>query len=148
MTTCARLLLCLAAVTLPAGLLAQTASPGQQKFPPDKFVNLQVFPKDTKPDVLIQAMKNFTRDLGVRCQHCHVGKEGLPLEQFDFPSDAKPQKNIARNMVRMSGEINSRITKDMPDAPAQGYQVTCYTCHRGAVHPVHSPDAAPKPPGW
>jgi hypothetical protein len=143
-----RVLLCLVAVALPSGLLAQTAPPGQATFPPDTFVNLQVFPADTKPDVLIQAMKNFTRALGVRCQHCHVGKEGLPLEQFDFASDANPTKNVARSMVRMAGAINAHITKDMPDAPAKGYQVTCYTCHRGATHPVHSPDAAPKPPGW
>jgi hypothetical protein len=147
MTKCAATLWCLAALALPPGLYAQTAPSGQSKFPPDKFVNLQVFPPDTKADVLIQAMKNFTRALGVRCQHCHVGKEGLPLEQFDFASDANPAKNVARSMVRMAAEINAHITKDMPEAPAKGYQVTCYTCHRGAVHPAHSPDAAPKPPG-
>ncbi len=40
------------------------------------------------------------------------------------------------------------ILNDIADAPAQGYQVTCFTCHRGAEHPVHSPDTAPKPPGF
>ena len=119
----------------------------QQKFPPDKFVNLQVFPQDVSPGVLITAMKNFTRALGVRCQFCHVGKEGMPLDQFDFVSDTNPHKNTARMMLRMVGEVNARITKEMPDAPAKGQQVTCFTCHRGAEHPVHSPDAAPKPPG-
>lgn len=126
---------------------AQT-SQGSQKFPPDKFVNLQVIPKDAAPGVVIQAMKNFTRALGVRCQYCHLGEEGQPLEQFDFVSDARPTKNIARNMMRLSAEINGRLAKDMPDAPAKGYQVTCYTCHRGALHPVHAPEADPKPPGW
>jgi hypothetical protein len=114
---------------------------------PDKYVNLQVFPKDTKPDVLIQAMKNFTRALGVRCPFCHVGEEGQPLTTFDFAADIKPEKNIARNMMRMSAEINVRLQKEIPDAVKESYQVTCYTCHRGAQHPVHSPDAAPKPPG-
>jgi Photosynthetic reaction centre cytochrome C subunit len=138
--------MCLAAiVALPSIARAQQAP--AQKFPPDNFVNLQIFPKDTKPDVLIQAMKNFTRDLGVRCQHCHVGKEGMPLTEFDFVSDSNPRKNVARAMIRMVGEVNARLTKEMPDAPAKGYQVTCYTCHRGAEHPVHSPAAAPKPPG-
>ena len=117
------------------------------QFPPDTFVNLQVFPKDTKPDVLIQAMKNFTRALGVRCQFCHVGKEGQPLTEFDFIADTNPNKNTARMMMRMTGEVNAQLTKHWPDAPAKGYQVTCSTCHRGAQHPVHSPDAAPKPPG-
>jgi len=118
----------------------------EQKFPPDKFANLQIFPKDTTPGVVINAMKGFTRALGVRCQFCHVGEEGLPLEKFDFVADTKPEKQTARMMIRMVGEINGQITKAMPDAPAKGYQVTCFTCHRGAQHPQHSPDAV-KPPG-
>jgi photosynthetic reaction center cytochrome c subunit len=115
----------------------------QQKFPPDKFVNLRVIPKDAPPDVVITAMKNFTRALGVRCQFCHVGEEGMPLEKFDFVADAKPQKETARLMMRMAGEINATLTKAMPDAPQKGFQVTCYTCHRGAQHPQHSPDVKP-----
>ncbi|MET0212522.1 MAG: c-type cytochrome [Vicinamibacterales bacterium] len=111
----------------------------RQKFPPDKFANLQIFPKDTSPGVVINAMKGFTRALGVRCQFCHVGEEGLPLEKFDFVADAKPEKQTARMMIRMVGEINGQITKAMPDAPAEGYQVTCFTCHRGAQHPQHAP---------
>lgn len=119
----------------------------QQKFPPEKFVNLQIFPKDASAGVIINAMKNFTRALGVRCQFCHLGEEGLPLEKFDFAADTKPEKQTARMMMRMAGEINATITKAIPDAPAQGYQVTCWTCHRGQQHPQHSPDA-PKPPGF
>lgn len=133
---------------LVTGLIMQLSVSvhGQQKFPPDKFVNLQMFPKDTAPGVLVGAMKNFTRALGVRCQFCHVGEEGLPLEKFDFASDVKPQKQLTRQMMRITAEINAQITNAVPDAPAQGYQVTCYTCHRGQQHPQHSPDA-PKPPG-
>jgi photosynthetic reaction center cytochrome c subunit len=118
----------------------------RQKFPPEKFVNLQIFPEDTSSAVLINAMKNFTRALGVRCQFCHVGEEGLPLEKFDFVADTKPEKQTARMMIRMVGEVNAQITKAMPDAPAMDYQVTCFTCHCGAQHPQHAPDA-PKPPG-
>ncbi|HYU80173.1 MAG TPA: c-type cytochrome [Vicinamibacterales bacterium] len=134
-------------VVLALPLLVRAQDAPAQKFPPDKFVNLQVFPQDTKPDVLIQAMKNFTRDLGVRCPFCHVGKEGMPLAEFDFVSDTNPNKNVARTMMRMAAEINATLTRAMPEAPAKGMQVTCFTCHRGAEHPVHSPDAAPKPPG-
>lgn len=136
------------AMTLFAGLIvvANTSVNAQQKFPPDEFVNLQVFPKDASPAVIVNAMKNITRALGVRCPFCHVGEEGMPLEKFDFPSDAKPEKQTARMMMRMAGEINAQLTKAMPDAPAKGYQVTCFTCHRGQQHPQHSPDP-PKPPG-
>jgi photosynthetic reaction center cytochrome c subunit len=130
-----------------AGLLMQLSVSlrSEQKFPPDTFVNLQIFPNDTPPGVLITAMKNFTRALGVRCQFCHVGEEGLPLEKFDFVSDTKSQKQLTRQMMRMTAEINAQITKAIPDAAAQGQQVTCYTCHRGQQHPQHSPDS-PKPP--
>ncbi len=122
------------------------SSEAGQKFPPDKFVNLQVIPSDAKPDVVVNAMKNFAISLGVRCQYCHVGEEGLPLDQFDFVSDTKPAKQTARMMMRMAAEINGQLTKAMPDAPAKGYQVTCFTCHRGAAHPQHTPNP-PKPPG-
>jgi photosynthetic reaction center cytochrome c subunit len=114
--------------------------------PTRKFANLQVFPPDASQDVVMAAMKNFTLALGVRCPFCHVGEEGMPLEKFDFASDAKPEKLTARGMMRLTAEINGRITKAMPDAPAKGFQVTCWTCHRGSNHPQHSPDA-PKPPG-
>jgi hypothetical protein len=134
-----RAAVCLVVIGLMVGAGPARA---QGKFPPDKFVNLQIFPKDSPPDVVITAMKNFTRALGVRCQYCHVGEEGMPLEKFDFASDVKPQKLTGRMMIRLTGEINGQLTKAMPDAPAKGYQVTCFTCHRGAEHPVHSPDAA------
>jgi photosynthetic reaction center cytochrome c subunit len=135
-----RVLLVLVAVLLVAGERLD-AQGGQRKF-----ANLQVFPPDTSQDVLIAAMKNFTRALGVRCPFCHVGEDGMPLEKFDFASDSKPQKQTAREMMRLTAEINGRITKLMPDAPDKGYQVTCWTCHRGTNHPQHMPEAV-KPPG-
>ena len=62
----------------------------------------------------------------------------MPLDKFDFASDTKPQKNVARMMIRMSGEISAQITKAIPDASTRG-QVTCFTCHRGQPKPVHAP---------
>jgi photosynthetic reaction center cytochrome c subunit len=113
---------------------------------PRTFTNLQIFPKDVGADVLIAAMKNFTRALGVRCQFCHVGEEGMPLDKFDFAADIKPTKATARAMIRMTAEINSHVDRAIADAAAKGYQVTCFTCHRGAQHPQHAPDVQ-KPPG-
>ena len=114
-----------------------------------KFTNLKVFPPGTSPEVLTAAMKNFTRALGVRCPYCHVGEEGMPLEKFDFASDAKPQKEVARGMMRLAAEINGRLAKAMPAASAESgtaTRVTCWTCHRGATHPEQTPETA-KPPG-
>ena len=133
-------------VLLAAACMGGSAPAEAQGFPPSKFQNLQIFPKDERPDVVIAAMKNFTRALGVRCQFCHVGEEGMPLEKFDFVADSKPAKQTARAMMRMAAEINGHVAKAIPDAAAKGYQVTCWTCHRGSQHPQHAPEAA-KPPG-
>ena len=59
----------------------------QNTFPPASFKNLQVLPKTRPRGVVVGTMKGFAINLGVRCQFCHVGKEGLPLEEFDFVSD-------------------------------------------------------------
>jgi hypothetical protein len=98
------------ATLLVAGERTVTAQGTQQKFS-----NLLVFPADTPSDVLMAAMKNFTRALGVRCPFCHVGEEGMPLEKFDFAADTKPPKGTARAMMRLTAEINGRINKAMPD---------------------------------
>lgn len=37
-------------------------------------------------------MRGFTRALGLRCSHCHVGEEGAPLATYDFAADEKPLK--------------------------------------------------------
>lgn len=126
-------------LVVACGLALATPVSAQGTFPPDTFTNLQVLPKDASPNVVITAMKNFTRGLGVRCQFCHVGEEGMPLEKFDFVSDTKPEKQTARMMMRMASAINAELATAMPDASAKGYQVTCYTCHKGAQHPQHAP---------
>ena len=133
-------------LTLLAALIAVGGMRADAQGTQKTFANLQVFPPDTTPDVLTAAMKNITRALGVRCQFCHIGEEGMPLEKFDFVSDKNPNKQVARGMMRLTAEINGQVSKAMPDAAAKGYQVTCWTCHRGSQHPQHRPDAA-KPPG-
>ena len=49
-------------------------------------------------------------------------------------SDDNPKKNIARAMIRMAADINSKF----PDGKAH---VSCYTCHRGAEEPIMAPPA-------
>jgi hypothetical protein len=129
----------------PLAMVLVASMPGdaaaQGKFPPDTFVNLRVLPKDsTTPDV-VAAMRNMTQALGVRCQFCHVGQEGQPLDQFDFIADTVDKKHVARSMMELVRTINVEVQKSVPTAAA----VTCYTCHRGAPRPLHAP--APAKPG-
>jgi len=115
---------------LPAALAAQAG-----KFPPDTLVSTKVFPHSTPPTQVIGAMRNFTSDLGVRCQFCHVGREGQPLDQFDFASDEKRTKLVARQMMLMVQEINRRVDT-LPRTGGAALQVTCGTCHRGVSRPA------------
>ena len=126
------------ALTIMAIVLLSGVSLGAQAaFPPKQFQNLQVMPKDSGPAEVIATMKGFTRALGVRCQFCHVGEEGLPLEQFDFPSDSKPQKTVARNMMRMLNEITRMVNAAAPREPGAAMpRVACYSCHRGQTRPA------------
>src|SRR3954469_3962588 len=98
MRVLAVLLVCVASIASaqPAG-----------KFPPDSLVNTKVIPHSTPVVDVVGVMRNFTSALGVRCQFCHVGNEGQPLAEFDFASDQKRNKLVARQMMRMLAEINT-----------------------------------------
>jgi thioredoxin reductase len=110
---------------------------------PATFKNLQLLPKDIPRMELIATMKGFAMQLGVRCEHCHVG-EGDDLSKFDFAADTKPTKATARKMILMSRALNEQVTAlDVPPAPGAtptpGPKITCYTCHRGEKKPKTAP---------
>jgi hypothetical protein len=120
-----------ALVVLPQLAAAQVAG----KFPPDSLINTRIIPHNTPVIQVVGIMRNFAGDLGVRCQHCHVGQEGQPLEQFDFASDTKRTKLVARQMMLMLQEINRRLDT-IPTGGATTLKATCATCHRGVARPV------------
>jgi hypothetical protein len=122
-------------ITSFAALLASPAF-AQGAFPPASFKNLQVLPKDSAPATVINTMKSFAIGIGVRCQFCHIGKEGLPLDQFDFVSDTVPQKETARAMMRLTADINRQLDAALPRPTGAEPRVTCVTCHRGSSTPM------------
>ncbi len=124
-------MLSVASVTVVVTLSAQPA----QKFPPDSLVNTAVIPRSTPVVQVIGMMRNFTSFLGVRCSYCHEGSEGQDLTRYDFASDTKRPKVVARQMMRMVDEINRRLDT-LPERAPQGLRVTCGTCHRGVARPI------------
>jgi len=109
-----------------------------------EFHNLQVLPQNITHDELINTMRFFTRSLGVRCGHCHVANPPGSKPEFDFPSDAKPEKGVARTMMRMVNKINGDYVSKVAQHDTK---VTCMTCHRGKVTPNDFDPAPVTPPG-
>jgi Photosynthetic reaction centre cytochrome C subunit len=98
--------------------------------------NLKVLPKNISKEDLDKVMDGFKAALGVKCNFCHAAFKDSTLHKLDFASDEKPEKNIARHMMRMSAKINKKFfsfNKDDKGDPVQ--TVTCVTCHRGNPNP-------------
>jgi tetratricopeptide (TPR) repeat protein len=119
----------------PFIVIALTAQTAHAQFPPTKLQNLKVFPADIPVRALLDTMASFTRALGVRCTYCHVGEEGQPLSSFDFPSDKKPEKAKAREMLHMVGAINGDYLTKLAARRTPPINVACATCHRGVTEP-------------
>jgi hypothetical protein len=129
-------------------LLLAPGVPSAQEGIPDTFTNLQMFPKDIPKQDLVEAMKKISRSLGVRCNFCHVAKEGTPKEKeltladFDFASDDERHKRVAREMMKMTGQIN----RTLEEIDQEAQRVGCWTCHRGEDHPAPMPSPSPAAP--
>ncbi|HEX6494011.1 MAG TPA: c-type cytochrome [Acidobacteriaceae bacterium] len=101
-----------------------------------KPVNLKVLPSNTTPDQVMKIMGGFSQQLGVHCTFCHA--EDAATKHPNFASDLKPEKNVARTMMRMTEDINAKYMSQIhdPDAAPDQRTVTCGTCHRGHNMPV------------
>jgi hypothetical protein len=81
------------------------------------------------PDAqVLPTMRFMSASLGVRCDYCHVSKDG----QLDAASDEKKEKETARDMIKMVRAINRANFRGEP-------QVSCFTCHAGQPMPQKFP---------
>jgi tetratricopeptide (TPR) repeat protein len=119
-------------VGLTVACLAPAVSSAQI---PDKFTNLQFFPKDIVRDSLVANMRAMTLALGVRCNYCHTGGDGQSLRGVNFASDDKIEKQKARQMMEIARRINGELLTNMPERESPPVNVECVTCHRGRVLP-------------
>jgi hypothetical protein len=90
-------------------------------------------PKNLKvltPENYMDNMRAFVPALGLAdkggCNFCHVAD--------DRSADTKQEKVMARMMISMVSDINSKF----PDGKAH---VSCFTCHRGSTEPLMAPPA-------
>lgn len=120
-----------------AASIGIAATSNHQADPKDGgFKNLKILPKDISKDKLDSIMKSFCLSLGVHCNFCHARTADTTQFHLDFASDAKPDKDVARFMMRMTAYIDTAYFNDDHSArPDTIRNVICYTCHRGAYNP-------------
>jgi hypothetical protein len=71
-----------------------------EKDTPPRYKNLKILPKDINKQQMDSVMRHFSGSLGVKCGFCHSFNQAQ--KSMDFASDVKKEKNIARDMWRMS----------------------------------------------
>ena len=109
----------------------QPQSQQQQQQPPPQ--NLQILPKDTTREQLLQTMQAFTQALGVQCSYCHVQEGGGG--RTDMASDEKRTKLAARQMIVLARDINQKLPAAVNKPAEEATRVSCATCHRGVPIP-------------
>ncbi|QNK63451.1 c-type cytochrome [Pedobacter sp. PAMC26386] len=124
-----------AIITLSVLLLTVIALSGFMAPEQKKAMNLKVLPKDISHEDLDKIMDGYKAALGVKCNFCHAASKDDP-KHLDFASDEKPEKDIARAMMKMTYRINKKSfhVKDA-NKPNAILAVNCITCHRGQAHP-------------
>ncbi len=115
--------------------IAATHVPGEKS----EWKNLKVIPKNTDEDQLERIMNGYSKQLGVTCSYCHPDtKPDIFPRRVDFASEEKPEKQIARKMMRMTDKINKKYFgyKNKYDFESLKTSViSCNTCHRGLKKP-------------
>ncbi|MGZ3939345.1 MAG: c-type cytochrome [Flavisolibacter sp.] len=101
----------------------------------DHFVNLKVLPKNISSKNLSKIMvDDFSDGLGVSCGFCHA--ETKDSHKLDYASDANPQKDMARKMMKMMLKINRQyFGLKHPMAGDSTLVVNCVSCHHGNAFP-------------
>lgn len=101
----------------------------------NKERNLKVLPKDISNADLDSVMETYSKHLNVSCDFCHA-KSKINPNDLDYASDDKAEKEITRQMMKMTAAIN----KDFFDytiiyKAGETMAVSCFTCHDGFPRP-------------
>lgn len=81
----------------------------------------------TRPVDIMPLMQEIVQALGVQCEYCHSAPRGS--------GQPEPKKDIARQMIAMTRELNTRVQTATGKPAAESVQVKCVTCHRGVPIP-------------
>jgi hypothetical protein len=131
-----------------AALVAQApAGGGRQGGGAQAPMDLKVLPKSWSRQQVGALMTTFNVSLGVQCSHCHAEDPNAPPPnpgqnpRLDYALDTKPEKEIARGMIKMTMDLLATTRQATDDASVE--KLSCFTCHRGEATPDKAPDE-----GW
>lgn len=130
-------------VAVAAAVPVIATAQGRGAEPPK---NLQVLPKDMPRNQVTALMRTFAMGLGVRCEHCHAPDPNAPAPEagrggrgggppLDYSLDTKEEKKVAREMLKMVMDINSKYLPTTGRTFDEFNRVSCETCHHGLAKP-------------
>jgi len=97
--------------------------------------NLKVLPKDISDNDLDSIMDTYSKQLNVACDFCHASSKE-DKQNLVYPSDDKPEKEITRQMMRMTAAINKDyFNYTIVYKAGEEMAVSCFTCHDGFARP-------------
>ena len=106
-------------------------SSGRESAPAESvFKNIKIL-KGATVEQTLRRMNAYGRSLGVSCKHCHV------LGHWD--DEDKNTKQIARDMMMMTGKINDELLPAIKNIKSERPGVNCGTCHGGRARPGFGP---------
>lgn len=76
---------------------------------------------------IMPLMQEIVTGLGVQCEYCHSAPRGS--------GQPEPKKDIARQMIAMTRDLNARVQTATGKTAAEATQVRCITCHHGVPIP-------------
>jgi len=113
---------------------------GRENTPAESvFKNIKMLKGRTVDQLLHMMNLGYGRSLGVRCNHCHV--------LGHWADEDKNTKQIARDMMAMTGKINDELLPAIKNIKSDHPGVNCGTCHHGIARPGFGPMSANRPPG-
>lgn len=111
---------------------------GRENAPAESvFKNIKIL-KGATVEQTLRRMNAYGRSLGVSCRHCHV------LGHWD--DEDKNEKQIARDMMMMTGRINDELLPAIKNIKSEHAGVNCGTCHGGRARPGFGPMQAARGP--
>lgn len=85
--------------------------------------------ENKNPEEVRETMKQWSRQLGVTCTHCH--------NLDNFKDDAKPFFKISLKHKQMVKVLQEEVFSERDKGNVLKVKVDCYMCHRGKEIPAY-----------